>query len=322
VGRPIHSGGLGLVMSDTVENRMPLIAAEGLESKQLMVRHVAAGIKLVFGLHHPGRNLKVFDDDVFLVSYSKSGNTWARFLVANLVYPHQSVDFANINELTPDPEALSKRHLARVPRPRIIKSHQYFDPRYRHVVYIVRDPRDVALSEYHFRRKRRVLSDAAPIEEFVNRFVTGEITPYGSWGENVASWIYTRRGNPGFLLLRYEDMLENTLAELEKIAAFLKIDAVRDRLVEAVTRSSAQKMRELEKSQAHLWSTTKQTRSDMPFVRVAKAGSWRSELPRQCVAQIERAWGEIMRELNYPLTADDQKLSPADIPAAISQGGD
>ena len=112
-----------------------------------MIERMRAGVKLALGLHHPGRNLAVFPDDIFIVSYPKSGNTWTRFLMANLVYPEKSPDFANLNQVIPDPEALSKRALARLPRPRIIKSHQYFDPRYRRVIYVVRDPRDVALSE-------------------------------------------------------------------------------------------------------------------------------------------------------------------------------
>jgi len=124
-----------------------------------MYKRFFAGVKLALGLHHPGRNLKIFGGDVFLVSYPKSGNTWTRFLISNLVYPEQPANFGNINELIPDPEGLSKRHLARLPRPRVIKSHQYFHPRYERILYVVRDPRDVAISEYHFHRKCRVIDD-------------------------------------------------------------------------------------------------------------------------------------------------------------------
>lgn len=115
-----------------------------------VIRFLVAGVKQAFGLHHPGRNLTVYPDDVFIVSYPKSGNTWTRFLIANLVYPEKNPDFSNINDLLPDPEAVTKRDLERAARPRFLKSHQYFDPRFQKVIYIVRDPRDVVLSEYHF----------------------------------------------------------------------------------------------------------------------------------------------------------------------------
>jgi hypothetical protein len=171
-----------------------------------MMQRLIRGMQRALGLHHPGRNLEVWPDDVFILSFPKSGNNWTRFLIANLVYPETPADFSNINRLTPDPEALSKREMARMPRPRIIKSHQYFDPRYKRVIY-----------------------------------------------------------------------------------------------ANAVRSSAADEMRNLEKSQAHLWSSTKSTRQDVPFVRSAQAGGWRTGLPEGAVAQLEAAWRHLMTHLGYDL---------------------
>jgi hypothetical protein len=127
----------------------------------------------VFGLHSPGRNLAVYPDDTFLVSFPKSGNTWARFLIANLVRPNEKIDFSSVNGVIPGPEVTSNRELLRVARPRIIKSHQYFDPRYKQVIYIARDPRDVVVSQYHFQRKRKLIVDGFPLTDFVGKFIAG-----------------------------------------------------------------------------------------------------------------------------------------------------
>ncbi len=266
-----------------------------------MMQRLVRGMRRALGLHHPGRNLEVWPDDIFILSFPKSGNTWSRFLIANLVYPETPADFSNINRLTPDPEALSKRELARMPRPRIIKSHQYFDPRYKRVIYIVRDPRDVALSQFHFHRKRGLIDDGYSQEKFVSRFVAGETSPYGSWGENLAGWLATRQNRPGFLLLRYEDMLEDAARELNKVGSFLGIPLGAERVANAVRRSTVDEMRKLEKSQAHLWSSTQSTRQDVPFVRAAKAGGWKTGLPEAAVAQLEGAWGHLMTYLGYEL---------------------
>jgi len=248
----------------------------------------------------------VLPDDVFIVSYPKSGNTWTRFLIGNLIHPQSPVDFSNINLIIPDPEGLSKRQLARMPRPRYIKSHQYFDPRYPKIIYVVRDPRDVALSQYHFHRKRKLLQDGASVEQFVSRFVAGKTSPYASWGENVASWMATRSDRPGFLLLRYEDMVVNTTRELAEVAHFLGIQASKERLAQAVARSSAHEMRKLEEKQALLWSSTKETRQDVPFVRAAKPGGWKTELPEISVREIEGAWAGLMKSLGYQLCFDEE----------------
>jgi hypothetical protein len=271
-----------------------------------MIARFIAGAKQLLGLHRPGRNLDVFPDDVFIVSYPKSGNTWTRFLIANLAYPEQPATFGNINQLTPDPEALSKRQLSRMRRPRLIKSHQYFDPRYPKVIYIVRDPRDVAVSQYYFHLKRRLLPDDFPIERFVTNFVAGSTSVYGSWGENVASWLATRFGLPNFLLLRYEEMIPRAQEELARVASFLGIDADRQRIERAVELSSAERMREMEAAEATSWSSTKATRQDVPFVRSAKAGGWKTALPESAIAELESAWEPLMRWLGYDLVVAAQ----------------
>jgi hypothetical protein len=262
-------------------------------------------VKYALGTDIAGRNLAVYPDDTFIVSYPRSGNTWTRFLVANLVYPEQPVTFANNERLIPDCEAMSSRYVKRVPRPRIIKSHEYFDPRYRKVIYIERDPRDVALSYYDFSSKYRHIEDSHPLTSFVSDFVAGRLSSFdwGTWGENVASWFYTRNGRPEFLLLRYEDMLSDTQSELAKVARFLNIEPATDRLVGVVERSSADRMRKLEASQGEQWVATKNKRSDIPFVRTASSGLWKEKLPAASIAEIESAWGPLMRELGYQVTS-------------------
>ena len=39
--------------------------------------------------------------------------------------------------------------MRRLPRPRILKSHECFQPQYPRIIYIVRDPRDICVSFYH-----------------------------------------------------------------------------------------------------------------------------------------------------------------------------
>lgn len=257
----------------------------------------------ILGTDRAERNFKVYPDDTFVVSYPRSGNTWTRFLIANLLHSDQNVSFSNIEKLIPDTSSQSNRALKATPRPRIIKTHQYFDHRYGKIIYIVRDPRDVALSYYDFQRKYMQIEDGYPLERYVDDFVTGRLisADWGTWSENVASWIFTRGKRNEFLLLRYEDMMSDTLRELARIATFMGIDPHPERLQKAIERSSADRMRELEKRESDKWVATKNRRKDIPFVRVAKSGGWRTSLPDSCVRQIEAAWGDLMTTLGYEL---------------------
>jgi hypothetical protein len=268
-----------------------------------MIYGVQRVVKFILGKDIAGRDLPVYADDTFIVSYPRSGNTWTRFLIANLLHPDEPATFANIERLVPDSEAQSCRYFKTIPRPRVIKSHQYFDHRYRKLIYIVRDPRDVALSYYDFQRKYRQIEDGYPLSQYVSDFVGARLSSadWGTWGENVGSWIAARQKHPGFLLLRYEDMIVDTERELVKIAVFLGIEPNRQLLANTIDRSSAERMRGLEKTQGSEWVSTKNKRSDIPFIRTASSGGWRNLLPSDAIAAIESAWGPLMTTLGYEL---------------------
>jgi Sulfotransferase domain len=245
------------------------------------------------------KGITSYDDDVWIVSYPKSGNTWTRFLIGNLVAGGNVVDWSNIERIVPDIYLNRDPNLKALPRPRYLKSHEGYRPDYRRVVLIVRDPRDVAVSYYHFVRKAKILQVDASMDDFMTKFIAGKIDPYGNWGENVGSWLGARRGSENFVVVRYEDLLENTEAELVRIADMLGIAADERLLRHAAENSRADRMRALEQAQRGEHKFLRSSRSDIPFVRTAKSGQWRTELPPEAVQQIESAWGSVMRELGY-----------------------
>jgi hypothetical protein len=265
-----------------------------------------------------GRGVTVYPDDVFLVSYPRSGNTWTRFLLGNLLYPDAPVTFSNIESRIPEIYFNRDRVLRALPRPRMLKSHESFQPHYPHVIYVVRDPRDVAISFYHHNVKARNIPDDYPMTSFVPRFVAGEFDQkFGSWRDNVLSWVSLRGENPNFMMLRYEEMKRDTAGALLQVVAFLehcsfrKIDSSPEALQRATDLSSPERMRALEKEEAASWVLTKSTRSDKPFVRTAKAGGWKSQLARESVEAIESAWGDLMQNLGYELSSGS-KAAPVE----------
>jgi hypothetical protein len=278
--------------------------SQGANRSMIGIGDLVYGVKKTFGLNRGGRNFPVYPDDRFLVSYPRSGNTWTRFLIANLLFQDREVSFLNIDHLIPDVININRRQLARVQRPRLIKSHEYFDPRYKRVIYIVRDPRDVVTSYYYFLLKQGFIADGYPFDTFIRRFVEGDVDPeFASWGENVVSWVASRGGQSGFLLLKYEDIKVNPVQELAKVGDFLGIPHDSANLTRAVKLSSADRMRELEQRDEDQWIGTRAKRKDIRFVRTAITGGWRSSLSEDNVARIENAWAPIMKTLGYePVT--------------------
>ena len=266
------------------------------------LKHLSRVSDVLFRKLRVERDITIFPDDVFLTSYPRSGNTWTRFLIGNMIHQDEAVTFLSVERLVPDMYKHSDRVLRNLPRPRIVKSHECFDPRYAKVIYIVRDPRDVAVSNYHWELKLRSVKEGYAIEEFVPRWMEPEFWPrIGSWGDHVASWLSTRQGRKGFLLLRYEDLKENPQRELARVAEFVGAKATKERLDRAVELSSADNMRKIETAESGKWVATTLTRQDKPFVRSATSGGWKKILPAKTVAYIEAQWGHLMQPLGYEL---------------------
>src|ERR1700675_2075178 len=98
-------------------------------------RHLSRVHDVLFRRTLLEREITIFDDDIFLTSYPRSGNTWTRFLVGNLVHTEEAVTFLNVERLVPDMYKHSDHYLRNLPGPRILKSHEVFDPRYKRIIY-------------------------------------------------------------------------------------------------------------------------------------------------------------------------------------------
>jgi hypothetical protein len=246
-----------------------------------------------------GRQATIFPDDGLLVSYPRSGNTWLSFLLTNLIYPDAPTTFLNLESRCPDIYTHSDTYLTRQRRPRLLKSHEYFDPSYGRVVYLVRDPRDVALSYFRFLIKLRMIPESLSLDEFVDGFVEGRWDSFGTWGEHVGSWTGARGQRDSFLLVRFEDLVSDPLGRLASIASFLGVSAGEDDCERAVALSELPRMRQLEVAESHRVPELRDTRQDIPFIGAAEVGRGRVELSETQQRSLTVRWGSSMHTLGY-----------------------
>jgi hypothetical protein len=173
--------------------------------------------------------------DCFVTSWPRSGNTWMRYLIFYALFDNNTTDLAVVEDNIPivdrpDLKSMLERMESR-PR-RMFKSHEPFAPYYLpgRTAYIIRDGRDATLSLYNYRTQLNKLK--MPLSEFIRRTINDEFD-YGSWHKHVAGWI-ANDPHPNLLLIRYEDMLKDTPAQLKKLLTHFGVEIAPERITRAV----------------------------------------------------------------------------------------
>ena len=188
-------------------------------------------------------------DDIYAVTYPRSGTTWVQFIL-HLLTTDGRTDFAHISEVTPWFErslALGTRRardFEALPSQRVFKSHLPYRwlPGQGRCIYVARDGMDVLTSYFNFYRTH--LRFEGSFEQFYERFMEGRLQ-YRSWFRHVEGW-RQQEGNPRVLLLRYEDLASDLQRSVGRIARFCGLRVSPEKTREVLHRASFDFMKEHE----------------------------------------------------------------------------
>lgn len=225
-------------------------------------------------------------DVVWIASYPKSGNTWVRFLFTHVLhgpFEHSQTIF----EVTPVLERGIDPSRLHTTRPNLIKTHHRLAPdlpmlsNTAGAIYIVRDPLDVMMSNlnYYLLNNGQIGSmGSEEISTLASRYMEAYIhnggdprwrkINYGSWREHVESWTANDLGIP-VKLIRYEDLLSDTLNVVRDAAAFAGVGLTEERLAVAIELSSFENMRAMEEREI------REQRNGMFYTPASKDGNER-----------------------------------------------
>jgi hypothetical protein len=178
--------------------------------------------------------------------------------------------------------------------PRFFRVHARYDPALRKVVYVLRDPRDVMVSYWHF--KRFIDRDfTATLREFV---MNGDHWPC-PWDQHVAGWLLEHK-HPDLLLVRYKDLHRDAAGVLKMVLDFSGVSYGPADIQRAVEASQFNKMR---KSEEKFGIGEPVTNPNERFVRRGKISGWRDELDGDSLCALEERFSTTMLKVGFePVT--------------------
>ncbi len=268
----------------------------------------------------------------WLASYPKSGNTWARIVIANLfANPAEPYDinslvrFANSDARGDNYACIAGRTVEDMTeeeihalRPRVhrliansspdtlfVKTHNAIcvlgdistvTPEVTEgAIYVVRNPVDVAPSyAHHFGVSVGDAVDALCAHD--NRIVSTPKMAFqflGSWSDHVTSWTTA----PGLrrYVMRYEDMARKPVETFGGMVKFLGLPKNPSRLKKAIRFSSF----DVVSAQEQETGFKERSKNLERFFRKGKVGDGRAVLTRAQIDKLIEHHGEVMREFGY-----------------------
>ncbi|TXG46869.1 hypothetical protein EZV62_026163 [Acer yangbiense] len=252
----------------------------------------------IAGMISAHRHFQARDSDTILITCPKSGTTWLKALTYATVHrsryaiEHSPLLTTNPHELVPfiDHPAYYLK-INQSPTTSIFGTHipysslphSVVDSNCR-IVYMCRNPLDQFISHWHFMLKIAQDRKMEPLSlEEAFESVSNGIQGFGPFWEHVLGYWKASLDNPHkILFLKYEDVIENTLFYVKKLAEFLgcPFSDVEEKLgvIEEISKlCSFENMKDLEVNKTgRLLPDRGPKNSD--FFRKGKVGDWTNYL--------------------------------------------
>ena len=275
---------------------------------------------------------------IWLASYPKSGNTWLRVLISNIInsekkdfdkpfnflkqidgYPNENhfrgmtKDYNDPSQLVPN--WIRSQNLINLKKGiKIFKTHNMLGSFGEHkftdtnntmgVIYIVRDPRNVVSSiknHYQLPDLNAAVNFMLLKDNWISDAEYKGVMPsfISSWNLHYLSW---KTFQKNYLLIKYEDLLKKTNDEVLKIYNYLKkfynLNLNNEDLNQIIKLSSFENLKRKENEEGFEESYQYKNKK-VPFFRYGASNDWKKQLDKKVVNDLEKEFSKEMEELNY-----------------------
>ncbi|XP_075969856.1 sulfotransferase 4 [Anticarsia gemmatalis] len=285
-------------------------------------------------------NMPVRPSDVFVTSYPRSGTTWTQelvWMVANdldyeksnaiplterypflefsiCVHPMNKEKF--IEENSHSEEKLKTlefvcqpgtEQLANTPSPRFIKSHMplsLLPPTLldtAKMIYVARDPRDVAVSFYHLNRLMRTQGYNGDFKTYWDFFVK-DLHHWTPFFEHLKE-AWEKRDHPNMLFLFYEELSKDLKASVHRVTKFFGKEFSDEEIERLCDHLSIDNFKNNKSVNYDVMKELGiQLTGEQSFIRKGKAGGWRDYFDEEMTQQAEQWIADNLRDtdLRFP----------------------
>ncbi|XP_076597798.1 cytosolic sulfotransferase 3-like [Chaetodon auriga] len=257
------------------------------------------------------QNFQARPDDILIATFPKAGTTWVSYILDLLHFGQTSPEHQTsipIYQRVPFLEmTLSSAYIGvdlannLATSPRLIKTHlpvqfvpKSFWEQNCKVVYVARNAKDNMVSYFHFERMSQFQPETGDWSSYLQRFMKGKMV-FGPWYDHVNGWWKKKQAYSNLHYMFYEDMVEDTGREIDKLCSFLGLSPS---VEEKKQITGGVQFDNMKKNDMVNYSTAPVMDFKIsPFMRKGKVGDWKNHFT---VAQNEEFDEDYKKKMKDP----------------------
>ena len=256
--------------------------------------------------------VKLRPDDIWIVTYPKSGTTWTQQIV-RLILNRGKDDGKVLSDAVPWVEGFNKElpghecvNLDDMDSPRAFKSHFPYDlmpcgppnTTLGKYIYVIRNPKDVFVS-YCVHVSSFIFLPQQSSEAYFKQYIQGEVS-YGSYFDHVLSW-WPHKDDDNVLILKYEDMKKDLPSAVATIAKFIGQEISKELVEEIAHKTSFDNMKK-DRSANCEWMMNKVYRDNLnPYMRKGEVGGWKDYITSEQSALMDSVYEKRLKAVGLEL---------------------